>query len=163
METQVSSTAELDEHGMGGTVHTQNAANSSEVDNLFVSEGISPTVPFTHPDASSSNGECGEGALGATLWPEHIEEGFGRANVAGDTNPTAEQNRTGHVCGPNMACTNRCTHTEREANPDTTTVPHTLTLVGAVATPPTITQELTYGGIVAGTQRSTQITPMVTP
>lgn len=57
-ETQVNNTAELDEHGTGGTFHSQSAATSGAVDNPFENEGISPTVPFTHPDASSITEEA---------------------------------------------------------------------------------------------------------
>ena len=116
-ETQASNMVDLDEHWMGGTDHAQSAAPSADVGNPFESEGISPTVPFTHPDVSSTIGEGGEDALGSTPWPDHTEEGNGRLNAAEDTNYTADENRPGHVHAPNTEHTSRLTHTERGGQP----------------------------------------------
>ena len=144
-ETQASNTVEPDEHWMGGTVHAQSAATSVGVDNSIESEGISPTVPFTHPDVSSTMGEGGEDALGSTPWPDHTEEGNGRLNATEDTNYTADENRTGHVRVQTWLTAQIGSPTQNaEANPDTTTLIHTPIPAGAVATLPTITQEPTY-------------------
>ena len=112
-DTQANNTVDLHEHRMGGNDHAQSAAASTKMGNPFESEGISPTVPFTHPDVSSTIGDGGEDALGSIPWPEHAEEGNGRLDAAEGMNHTADENRTGHIHAPNTNHTSQLTHAER--------------------------------------------------
>ena len=88
-ETQASNTVEPDEHWMGGTVHAQSAATSVDVDNPFESDGISPTVPFTHPDVSSTMGEGG----GDALWIDTMARPHRRGKRSSECNRRHELHR----------------------------------------------------------------------
>ena len=113
-ESGYAETQGSNEHSASGTFHTRSTVNSKEVEDPFASAGISPTIPFTHPDASPPNGDHGEGAPEAVPGPEHIGERNGQANFAGNPICAGDGSRTGQSCATNMA---RRTHAEQGGQP----------------------------------------------